>query len=303
MRPAKVIDDDVRRANPVTSEPEVPPISELLERLDLSIRPLEAPLRVRRGGGARVRRPALLTLAGAGGCATLVLALTGGPGGGGVDVAVAVQRAITPGDGVLHVVTEAVTVSGTQTVNSDRTEWWSAQNPRRLHTHSYLHTGTENVEGEGAIVSVNPPRTLSWVSGTDDIRESTQPLSAHETAPDAWLREAYADGRVTLAGETEFEGKPAWRLTVKQAGGVTPQILEGHDAPTASVIVDAKTFVPLESVEYEAGSEDGNPVLQTRTTRYLTYEELPANPANEALLKLAPHPGMQTVREAPPTEH
>lgn len=297
------IDEIIRRANPVTSEPDLPDLAALVAQLDLSVRPLDAPAG-ERGRPSPWRRPALRTAVAAGalaGSAGLAVALIGGPGGGVTNVAAAVERAISPQAGVLHTVSETVSTVGGKTTKSARVEAWATADPRRTRTTSILHIDGETVESESAVVSVNPPRTLTWVSGTKQVRESTEPLSARQQTPDAWLREAYAAGRVVLSGHTELDGQPAWRLTVKRSA--PPSQVGGLEVPAPSVIVSANTFVPLLSVVYSLASQNGSPALETQTTRYLTYEQLPADPGDYALLNFAAHPGTETVAEPPPSEH
>jgi hypothetical protein len=303
MTPTENIDERLYLANPVREQMEVPPVETLIAQLDTSIRPLDSLLPENRRRSIR-RRPAwrpVLAGSAAATCGLLALALT--VQSGGVNVAAAVERAITPGPGVLHMVTESVATTAGEPTKTDRSETWVGANPRRMHTHDVLHTGGETVEGESAIVSVSPPRTLSWVSGTDTIRESTEPVPDHEQTPVAWLREAYADGRVKFAGATEFEGQQAWRLTVERSPGEASSMLEGHEVPLPAVIVSAKTFVPLQSVVYSVITEAGQQRLQTDTTRYLAYEELPLNTSTEGLFSLASHPGTRTVNERAPSEN
>jgi hypothetical protein len=245
-----------------------------------------------------------ISVAAAAALAVAALALFGRSGGGGLDVAAAVERAITPGPGVLHMTTDTENVVGGHTTTTVHEEIWSAQNPVRMRTRMTLSTGGETNESEGALVSVKPPKTLSWLASQPGvIHESTNPVDNTGQTPDAWLREAYGEGRVRVIGRAELDGKAVWRLSVTRAGSQPSAMLEGHEVPAPTVLVDASTFVPLESVVYSAGTVNGHPALETNTTRYLTYQELPATASNEALLNFASHPGAKVVAEPPPSEH
>jgi hypothetical protein len=298
MRTAETI-ELVRRVNPLTLEPPAPPIEPLLAHLDRTTRTPESHLRAAPGtpawASSRVPRLAL-ALAAVTALAVIALALAGRSGRGGPDIAAAIERAITPGAGVLHTVTETESSVQGGTGKKVHEETWSAQSPRRLHTHIVLVAGGETIEDEGAVLSTNPPRTLSWsASQPGVITESTQPISATEQTPDAWLREAVHEHRAQVTGQVEVDGHQAWRLTISRPPTPNPELLDGHELPAPTVLVDANTYVPLESVVYGVSHEGGKTALETVTTRYLNYEELPATPANEALLKLANHPGA-TVR-------
>jgi hypothetical protein len=293
----------VQSANPIPLDPPAPPIEPLLARLDRSARTPESPLRATLRTGTRPSRIPRLGLAVAA-IAALAIAITvvlaGRPSHGGPDIAAAIARAITPGPGVLHIVTETENTVAGAPARKTHEELWSAQSPRRLHTHSVLNTGSETIEDEGALLSVSPPRTLSWsASQPDTITESTQPVDATEQTPDAWLREAVNDHRAQVAGQVEIDGRHAWRLTISRPPTPHPQLLEGRELPAPTVLVDANTYDPLESVAYALSSTGGHPTLETITTRYLAYEELPATSANEAQLQLASHPAAKITPEPP----
>jgi hypothetical protein len=290
----------VRSANPIPTDQPTPPIAPLLERLDLSVRSpedvfvLDSPRRVRRALIPRVSVGAAIAIAAAVG----VVAIAGGPNGGGLSIAAAVERAITPHGGVLHMVIDSENIVGGRASSASHEELWSAQSPRRLRTHNTLHSGGEVVEGEGAILSTSPPRTLSWSSSQPEtIRESRQPIDQEEQTPVDWLRKAYHEGRLKVLGQEQLHGRSIWRLSVLPAASQPPRRLNGAPLPGPTVTVDAHTFVPLENVTYSVGSANGQPALDTTKVRYLSYQELPVNSINVALLSLAGHPGAKVVAE------
>jgi hypothetical protein len=290
----------VRSANPIPTDPPLPPIAPLLERLDLAVRSPEDVFTVdprrpsRRTLIARVAVGAVIAI----GAAIGVIAIAGGPNGGGLSVAAAVEQAITPHGGVLHMVIDSENIVDGRATSTSHEELWTAQSPRRLRSHSTLSSGGEVIEGEGAILSTTPPRTLSWSSSQPDtIRESRQPILQQEQTPVDWLRKAYHEGRLKVLGREELHGRSVWRLSVLPAASQPRRKLNGASLPSPTVTVDAHTFVPLENVIYSVGSANGQPALDTTKVRYLSYQELPANSSNVALLSLRGHPGAKVIAE------
>jgi hypothetical protein len=290
----------VRSANPIPVDPPRPPIAPLLESLDLSARSLEDVFTVdapRSGRRTLILRVAL-GAAIATGAAVGVIAIAGGPNGGGLSVAAAVEQAITPHGGVLQMVIDSENILDGRATSTSHEELWTAQNPRRLRSRNKLNSGGEVIEGEGAILSTSPPRTLSWSSSQPQtIRESRQPIEQQEQTPVDWLRKAYHEGRLKVLGQEALNGRSVWRLSVLPEASQPPRTLNGAPLPAPTVTVDARTFVPLENVIYSVGSANGKPALDTTRVRYLSYHELPANASNLALLSLAAHPGAKVVTE------
>jgi hypothetical protein len=75
----------------------------------------------------------------------------------------------------------------------------------------------------------------------------------------------------------------------------TQPVFEGKQLPDPTMYVDANTFIPVElaseSLTHAGEQINGALELDTETTRYTTYEELPAGAPSESLLKLKQHPG------------
>jgi hypothetical protein len=293
----------VRRVNPVPAEPIAPEVGPLLDRLDLSVRALEDAFAL---PAARRRRSSMIPRASAGAAvagavAIAVIAIIGGSGTGGVSVAAAIDRAITPGPGVLHMVIDSENILGGHVTTSTHEEIWTAQNPRRQRILTTLTAGGETVEDEGALISTSPPRALSW--SRDDanvIRENNSPVDQSDPTPVSWLHTAYAAGRLKVLGQESLNGRAVWRLSIQPDPSQPTQELGGAPIPPPTVLVDAHSFVPLENVVYSAGTQNGRTVLETTKVRYLTYQELPAGSGNESLLTLASHPGAKVVAEAAP---
>lgn len=297
----------VRSVNPISTDPTPPPLADLIDRLDLSVRSLDdvftidSPRPAHRSIVPRVAVSAVVAT----GAAVAIITLTGRPSGGGVSVATAVEQAITPHGGVLHMVIDSETIINGQPTTTTHSELWTAQNPRRLRSRNTLKSGGETIEGEGAILSLSPPRTQSWsASNPNTIRESVQPIDKEEQTPTAFLRKAYQEGRLKVLGKDDVNGRSVWRLSVLREATQTPQTLNGVPVPDPTVTVDADTFVPIENVIYSVGSASGKPTLETTKVHYLSYEELPSNSSNLSLLKLSPHPGAKVTTEpSTPTEH
>lgn len=276
--------DDLRRIDPLPEAAEPPPITELLQRLDGTIRPLrEPPRRLRTHGRRRPARPALAAaaVAGAGLAATLALS---GLGGGRLDVAAAAYRATAGGSGVLHmtVLTERTVGTSTRTTT---TQIWSARDPRRIRT---IHTDSEETLEVAA--TTMPVRALEWSSSQPTVIKESAPANVEQTeaTPDEAIHRLLGEGRATVVGETTYEGREAWQL---QMHPQATQRFDGALLPAPTLIVAAHTFVPLELLDRYVTEEGGTPELAEQRERYTQYEELPATAQDEGLLALAPHPG------------
>ncbi len=286
---SKALLDELRRIDPLPAAAEPPPLADMLERLDLTVRPLHAELHPRR---QRARAPraayAGAAIAGAGAVAALALIEVGG---GRLDVAQAILRATQPGAGVVHmsVVTERTVGSSTKTTSR---QIWTAQNPRRIRLLYVSPEGTT----EGALTT-SPPRDQRWSTFKPDVIEESKPSGVllTEESPVAIIRRLIAEGRATVVGKTTYEGRAAWQLDVHPQP--PPRTFEGKQLPDPELLVDADTYAPLELASHEVVEEEkGKPELDEQRERYTQYEELPATPQNEALLQLAPHPGTHVVQ-------
>jgi len=287
--------DALRRIDPLPPDGEPPSLVTMLERLDPAIRPLQAPLEppheLRRRPSARV---SFAGAAVAGVAVASALALGDLGGGGHVDVAAAALRATEAGPGVLHmtIVSGRTFSSDTHPVSSRR-EIWTAQNPRRMRV---IATSSEETREDA--LTTTPVRALSWASSQPDVIDESVPQNVElsETSPVQTIHNLLAEGRATLTGKTTYEGREAWQLQIHPQPA-TGQF-EGKQLPDPTLIIDAKTFAPLELTSQSPTSENGKPELAEQHERFTEYTELPANTQDEALLKLAPHPGA-TVTAAP----
>jgi hypothetical protein len=282
----------LRRVNPVAQDPPAPPIGPLLALRE------QEPSHSARAGGRSAGRPAawppsrrrvlalvpvVLVLA------LLAFALRGG-GGAQFNVAAAVYRALTPGHGVLHVVTDQESESdGKRTFL--HVQRWSTSDPpseRSVSLERRNYGRERSVRVEAAIA---PGGTWSsWWSGRPGVIEHTK---ATGTLRDevAVLRAAYRAGRLRVLEKTELNGRSIYRLRV-----VPPRTGPGarNRATPTDLLVNASTFAPIEVIDYARGSHGR--LLPTFILHYRTFVELAATPANLALVKLAAHPGAKVVQ-------
>lgn len=281
--------EDLGRIDPLPAAAEPPPLAQLLERLDPTIRPLPEPLR---GSRARWRpkRPRMAVAAAVLTGATLATALAlSGLGGGRLNVAAAAYRATAGGSGVLHlsILTERTVGSSTSTTSE---QIWTAQDPRRMRT---VQTDSEETR-EGALMTT-PVRSLVWTSSQPSVIKESSPanIPLTENAPTQTIHRLLGEGRATVVGKISYEGREAWQLQIHPQ--TPPASFNGAQVPEPVLIVAAGTYVPLELVEHYTTNENGKSELAEQRERYTTYEELPANPQSETLLELARHAGA-TVR-------
>jgi hypothetical protein len=164
-----------------------------------------------------------------------------------------------------------------------------------------LSAGAAAATGSGPPVNTVQPS----ISGTPKDGQTlkagkgtwTGPVNSTDATPVAVLHRFYSEGRLKVLGNSDLEGRSVWRLEVQRDPAAQSQTVNGRPVPAPTVLVDAKTFVPIENVIYSAGTEGRHQVLQSTRVRYATYRELPASPADERLLSLASHPGARMVAE------
>jgi hypothetical protein len=284
--------DRVRRVNPVPQDPPVPPIGPLLalrEREPSDHRRAGRRSRGRVAVWPASRRRILALVPMALVCVLLALALRGG-GGGQFDVAAAVYRAITPGHGVLYVVTDQESESdGKRTLL--HVQRWSTSDPpseRSVSLERRNYGRERSVLVEAAIAAGST--WSSWWSGRPGVIEHTRAtgVARDEVAP---IRAAYRAGRLRVLEKTELPGHSVYRLQVVPPR--TGPAARKRATPTV-LLVDARTFVPIEVIDYSRGPHGR--LRPTFAMHYRTFEELPATPANLAKLKLAAHPGARVVQ-------
>jgi hypothetical protein len=282
--------EELRRCDPLRGSVEPPPLADMLEKLDLTIRPLHAELHPRRHGARAPRiASAGAAIAGAGAVAALALIDVGGSR---LDVAQAILRATEPGSGVVHMSVVSERTVGSSTTTTSR-QLWMAQDPRRLRS---VQVDSEETR-EGALTT-SPARAQTWSSSQPEVIEQSAPagVERREESPVAIIHGLISEGRATVVGKTDYEGRAAWQLDIHPQSA--PGTFEGKQLPDPELLVDADTYAPLELVIHSVVEEErGKPELEEQRERYVEYGELPATPQNEALLQLAPHPGARVRSE------
>jgi hypothetical protein len=288
------------RENPV-SDDQLPAVDDaevraLLERIlldDTADRPLLPPR------PPRTRRLVPRLALGAAALTATVLGVFGALAGDKPETASAVERAAATigaaDDGILHVVTRA-TVTGPwgDVLSQERTEAWQLTSPpydMRQVTYS---------DGEAS-------REFAVADGRDQIYEprthTISTLPSGVLLPAGSARPPLPNSRRLLAdpAEAQPERLRAEILRLLQSGEARDEgrvEIDGRQAIKIAapsmrmeLLVDAQTYEPIEwSVPVTGiGTSPDEGLL---TTRFETYERLPANDANLTLLDLrAQHPG------------
>jgi len=257
--------DQISAINPLPEDLPAPPIASLSALRERDACPARTgPTRAR----ARFPKRAMLALPVA--AAVLALALLGQGGGGQFDVAAAVYNATIAGNGIHYMFLEG------------------EAGPVRIH---YRRWGTTDPLRERSVLA-DPSQTVELVSGGGvESAWSTEHvlkiLRVHGSAPvSKWdpvrvIQQAYRAGRLRVLGKTTVGARAAYRAEVLSLHG-------GNAGPI--VIVDARTFMPIEMIYGRPGG--GPPTLVVRVR---SYEELPATNANLALLRLAHHANARVV--------
>jgi hypothetical protein len=207
----------------------------------------------------------------------------GAPGPSVVDRAVA---AVSAENSIYHTV-EVITF-GHQ--HAYREGWYG---PRVSHQKIYYHRGQLAVESVLSPRLTRPGRhTGAIFDAKHDVLQHVHPSRGGGSSdfpefdpsedPVAALKEFQRQGRLRLVGSEEFEGRKVYRLV-----GDAPH-RRGIRVNRSVVLVDAKTYYPVltEWVFARHG-----PARVRFTTRFTTYERLPATAENRKLLKMEPHPG------------
>jgi hypothetical protein len=189
--------DLLRPLNPAKSDPQAPPVEDLLTRLDQTDRRLSDPIPVKRTRGLMAPRPRIAIGFASAAAAGLVVFVTFGSSGGTTNVLADVYRALNPGTGVLHMtqVTEQTVAGKTSTTHQ---ELWTAQNPRRLRS---VTAAPEGVTYEQAF-SASPLEDRRWSSesGRDPSQHPDRRVDSRSYAGQPGPRNV-EEGRAHAGGE------------------------------------------------------------------------------------------------------
>jgi hypothetical protein len=293
----------LKRENPVREAdlpgPESADAQALRDRIYLDGAP-DAPADPTRGTGRR--RLAMRVAAVTGVAAAIALGtLETLPGGREPSSASAIERAkaaLGDADGrILHVVARTtLTGSDGATLRTERTETWELTSPpydtRQVHYSQGVRREIAFADGTPEIY--DPRRnTISTLSPALDLPERGRDANARRSLPPEPLdagAERLRDGMLDLLrsggaredGHVTVQGREAIRIVAPTEG--------------MTLLVDARTYEPIEWSSPVTGIGT-TPDRGVQTTRFETYERLPATESNLALLDLrAQHPGAKVTR-------
>lgn len=264
------------RENPVHEDdlpgPEAVPARALRERILLD----DATLVARRRGRRLPRSTFRVAVAGVVAAAVAFGVLSVLPGSGPSPVARA-AAVLNPSAGtILHTVVATTSVSPDGTSSSGRTESWRQQAPP--FDERTVDGGRETATADGRPEAyVRNDNTLHVLPpGTEMPPPSGSPGTGDRLLDD--IRGYLSSGEAREDGTVLVDGREAVRIVF--AGS------------KSTYLVDATTYEPIELRDV---ADDGTVV----TSRFETYELLPATPANLALLSLRKqHPGATVVPDA-----
>jgi hypothetical protein len=210
-----------------------------------------------------------------------------------VDKAVA---ALTQDDAVYHAVLTAH-AHGSNVPKSRFTplyETWHTAGGR-MHWQTYLEKdGRRGRLVEDSAGQRRPGRLggpgLRWESRSNEIyefgfgRDPNLPgaPTVDPFAPGRGLKELQAEGRLRLAGETEVDGRKAYRLVSPTVRGT------GGSRERSEIVVDAKTYLPRLQRLFIVAPNDKTLKIEWR---YQVYETLPLNKKTSKLLDFDPPAG------------
>jgi hypothetical protein len=237
---------------------------------------LDDPALVGRGRTRRLPRTALrLAVAGVVAAAVVFGALSLMPGGGPSAVARAADALDVAEGTILHtvVVTSSTTPGGG--TFTGRSESWRQQSPP--YDERTVSKGRETATADGRPEAYLPSdNTLHVMRPGDEIPPSRGSAGTGDRLLDG-IRRYLAAGLARTDGTVTVHGRDAVRIV--------------FDGSPSVYLVDAETYEPIQLRDV---GDDGTVV----TSRYVTYELLPATPANLALLSLhKAHPGATVVHD------
>jgi hypothetical protein len=228
--------------------------------------------------GLRLPRLALrLAVAGVAAAAVAFGVLSLLPGSGPSPVARA-AAVLEPSRGtILHWVAVETRVNPDATRSTGRTESWRLQSPP--FDERSVTAGRETATTDGRPQAYLPSEnTLHVLPPETELPPSSGSPGTGDRALDG-IRGYLSSGQAREAGTVTVDDRRAVRIVVTGS------------RPKSTYLVDATTYEPI---ELRGVADDGTIV----TTRFETYELLPATTANRALLSLRKqHPGATVVRD------
>jgi hypothetical protein len=297
----------LRAADPLSGEPDAPPVDWLLAQIE----PIPAP-RPRR---AR-RRPLLAGLAAVTGLAAAVAIIAGSPSR---DVVAEASEALASEGAVVHTVVtyEQLDKSGAPVADHRyqfsrkpkrfgygdmQSERWTAQGPRRERSILTIFAAdggpngvqeTDYAEGVYRFESSWDPkagvRTFRVPKRFRKTSDSPPPMLGYPSSdPVSDIRTFLADKQLQPAGETVVDGRTLLTLRGKiasktlKSGFVTPEV-------RVEYLVDPESYEPVRMDQRPFQVKNGKlNAMRGMRVNFKAYERLPLTPSNLALLRLQP---------------
>jgi hypothetical protein len=207
------------------------------------------------------------------------------PGGGPSAVARAASALHVPDGMILHTVVVETREDPDGGSSTGRTESWREQSPP--YDERSVTKGRETATVDGRPEAYLPfDNTLHVLPSETELPPARGSAGTGNRLIDD-IREYLASGQAATEGTVSVNGREALRIVFPGSG---PSARRAR-SQQSTYFVDAKTYEPL---ELRTVADDGTVV----TSRFVTYEFLPATAANLALLSLRKqHPGATVVQD------
>jgi hypothetical protein len=187
---------------------------------------------------------------------------------------------------ILHTVVVTRSTNPDGSSSTGRTESWRQQSPP--YDERSVTEGRETATADGRPEAYLPSEdTLHVLPPEAELPPSRSSAGTGDRLLDN-IRRYLASGDARTNGTVTVSSREAVRITF--AGSQSPAGSRGR-ATQATYLVDAQTYEPI---EFRDVGDDGTVV----TSRFVTYELLPATATNLALLSLRKqHPGANVVQD------
>ena len=183
--------------------------------------------------------------------------MLGVPGGSRFDVAAAIYRALGPRSGVLYTVEDQEAPGTGFRLLAKR--WRTVDPPRErsVSVQDSIKPSGRHVRwmGESAVPAAGTWST--WSTFNPGVIEVTRARGITVTDAMSAIRAAYRAGRLHVVGKTRVAGRLVYRARV-----TPPRGRGGRREPDDVILFDAKTFAPVEVINY-GHSRHGGPLVPT----------------------------------------
>lgn len=185
---------------------------------------------------------------------------------------------------IVHTVLLGTNTNPDGTISSARIESWQSLSPP-YDRYERVRGGEREhwtVDGRPFVYIAHTNTIHTLAPGVDVPESRVRPADGVDDRLRTWMRGLVRSGEAREEGPFVQDGREVIRIVARQSTQVPG---------TATLIVDARTYAPI---EWSLTSDDGI----RETTRFLTYERLPATEVNLALLRpTAQHPDARIVRD------